>query len=142
MGRQHIDVKVRSSADPESVYQLLADAATWPTWSPIGSYAEDPKTGHRLFTTGRITSRERVVEANRGRRFSYELVSGLAIRDYRADVDLDPVDGGGTSIRWHSSFRPKVAGTGWLYRRTLQRYIERCARGLAEYAGHSAKRHT
>jgi hypothetical protein len=142
VGPQQIDVKVSSSADPESVYRLLADAATWPTWSPIGSYAEEPGTGHRLFTTGRITSRERVVAADPGRRFSYELVSGLAIRQYRSDVDLDPVDGGGTSIHWHSSFRPKVPGTGWLYRRTIQRHIERCARGLAEYAERSTKRHT
>lgn len=34
----------------------------------------------------------------------------------------------------HSSFRPKVPGTGWLYRRVLSRFIERCARGLAAYA--------
>lgn len=134
MGRQRIDVKVRTAADPDAVYQLLADPATWPTWSPIGSYAEEPRTGDRLFTTGRITSRERVVVADPGRRFSYQLVSGLAIRDYQADIDLAPLDGGGTSIHWHSSFRPKVPGTGWIYRRTLQRFIEKCAQGLADHA--------
>jgi hypothetical protein len=105
---------------------------------PIGSYAEEPGTGHRLFTTGRITSRERVVEADPGRRFSYELVSGLAVREYRADIDLEPADGG-TSIHWHSSFVPKVPGTGWLYRRTLQRFVGECAQGLADHAARPIK---
>ncbi|MBX6354278.1 MAG: SRPBCC family protein [Micromonosporaceae bacterium] len=136
MARQRIDVKVTTPADPDTVYKLLADPTTWPTWSPIGSYAEEPGSGDRLFRTGRITSRERVVEADPGRRLSYELVSGLAIRQYRADIDLAPVDGG-TSIHWHSSFLPKVPGTGWLYRRTLQRFVEQCAKGLAEYAARS-----
>jgi hypothetical protein len=133
MGRQRIDVDVRTPAPADAVYKLLADGASWPTWSPIGAYAEEPETGYRRFTTGRITSRERVVTADPGRRFSYVLVSGLAIREYRADVDLEPVDGG-TRIHWQSSFRPKVPGTGWLYRRTLQHFIEQCARGLAKHA--------
>jgi hypothetical protein len=133
VARHLIDVKVQTSADPDTVYKLLADGATWPAWSPIGSYAEEPGTGYRLFTTGRITSRERVVAAKPGRRFSYVLVSGMAIREYRADIDLEPVEGG-TSIHWRSSFFPKVPGTGWLYRRALQRFIEKTARGLADYA--------
>jgi hypothetical protein len=137
MGRQRIDVKVRTSADADTVYKLLADPTTWPTWSPIGSYAEEPDTGYRLFTTGRVTSRERVVQADPGRRLSYELVSGLAIRDYRADIDLEPVDGG-TSIHWHSSFFAKVPGTGWLYRRTLRSFIAQCAQGLADHAARPA----
>lgn len=133
MTRQEIDVRVHTGAAPDTVYALLADGATWPVWSPIGSFEEEPGTGYRVFRTGRVTSRERVVEAIPGRRFSYALVSGLAIREYRADVDLEPA-GDGTAIRWHSSFFPKVPGTGWLYRRTLGRFIERCARGLAAHA--------
>jgi hypothetical protein len=30
--------------------------------------------------------------------------------------------------------RAKVPGTGWLYRRTLERFIQRCADGLAAQA--------
>jgi hypothetical protein len=85
---------------------------------------------------GRITSRERPVETIPERRLSYVLISGLAIRDYRADIDLSPADGG-TLIDWHSSFRPKVPGLGWIYRRTLQRFVQQCADGLA---AHAAKR--
>ena len=38
MGLQVIDQTVQTSAGPEAVYALLADGATWPTWSPLGSF--------------------------------------------------------------------------------------------------------
>ncbi|WP_249715112.1 SRPBCC family protein [Rhizomonospora bruguierae] len=138
MARQHMDARTHVAAPPEAVYALLIDGATWPEWSPIGSFElerpgpDEPEgvDAVRVFRTGRITSRERVAERVPARRFSYELVSGLAIRDYRADVDLTPA-GDGTDIRWHSSFHTKIPGTGWLYRRTLQRFTGRMVDGLA-----------
>jgi hypothetical protein len=148
--RQHIDVSSTTPADPATVYALLRDGATWPTWSPLGSFelerpgdTEPEGLGAiRVFRTRQptgqlVTTRERVAELVPGRRFSYVLLSGLHIRDYRADVDLtSPVPGGttGTAIRWHSSFVPAVPGTGWLFRLVLGRFIARCARGLAAHA--------
>lgn len=134
-------MRIPASAKPDTIYRLLRDGATWPTWSPLGSFElERPGTDEpeglgaiRVFRTGRVTSRERIAELIPDRRLSYELVSGLAIKDYRADVDLAR-NGDVTTIHWHSTFRPIVPGTGWLYRRTLSRFIERCARGLATYA--------
>ncbi|ONI85550.1 hypothetical protein ALI22I_27540 [Saccharothrix sp. ALI-22-I] len=67
----------------------------------------------------------------------YVLLSGLAIRDYQAFIDLAP-DGDGTAIRLHSSFEPKTRGTGWLYRLVLQAVISRYAKGLAGYAAKKA----
>jgi hypothetical protein len=87
----------------------------------------------RVFHTGRSVSRERIVELVPGRRFSYALLSGLPLRDYRADIDLTP-ESGGTAVRWHSRFEPKVRGTGWLYRLALRRFIRRCADGLVAHA--------
>ncbi len=142
---QKIDVKAVSAAPPGAVYALLRDGATWPTWSPIGSFSldregEDEREGLgaiRIFRTGRTRSCERIVELVPDRRFSYALLSGLPIRDYRADVDLEP-GGEGTTIRWHSTFRAKVPGTGWLYRLVLTNFIARTARGLAEHAAANA----
>lgn len=144
MARQTVDVTASSAARPSAVYALLRDGATWPAWSPIGSFeleapgrdAPEGVGAIRVFRTGRVTSRERLVELVPDRRLAYELVTGLAIRDYRADVDLTARDGGdgGTEIRWHSSFTAKIPGTGWLYRRTLERFIRRCAEGLAAAA--------
>jgi hypothetical protein len=138
MGLKYIDVRVPTTAAPGAIYELLRDGATWPTWSPLGSFeltrqgdGEPEGIGAiRVFRTGRVTSTERVVELVPEKRFSYELVSGLAVRDYRADVDLH-TNGGVTTIHWHSSFRPKLPGSGWLYQLSLSRFIERCARGLA-----------
>jgi hypothetical protein len=141
MGLLHIDVRVSTSARPETLYPLLRDGATWPVWSPIGSFelrrpaADEPEGvgAIRVFRTGRVTSVERVAELVPNQRFGYELEHGLAIRDYRADIDLEPA-GERTAIHWHSTFRAKVPGTGWLYQRTLAKFIRRCAEGLAAYA--------
>jgi uncharacterized protein YndB with AHSA1/START domain len=132
-----IDVRVTTTASPAAVYALLRDGSTWPTWSPIESFelrteGTDEREGIgavRVFRTGRVASVERIVELVPNSRLSYVLDHGLAIRDYRADVDLTP-----GQIRWHSTFDAKVPGTGWLYHRTLNRFIQRCAEGLATRA--------
>jgi hypothetical protein len=139
MGKQVIDHTATSTAGPDAVYALLADGSTWPTWSPIGSFElVDPGAGApeglgaiRIFRTGRVASRERVVECTPGQVFSYVLESGMPLEDYRAVVTLTPDAGGGTAIRWRSTFRAKVPGTGWLYRWQLGKFISRTVEGLA-----------
>ena len=142
MGVQLIDEREWSCASPEAVYDLLANGSTWPTWSGIDSFelAEPGDEGGeslhavRHFRTGRTTSIEQLVELVPGRRLSYVLLSGLPLRDYRADVDLLPSDGG-TLIRWRSTFVAKRPGTGWLYRRALARFIGGTVRGLDHARG-------
>jgi hypothetical protein len=138
MAQQVIDETATTQADPASVYALLADGSTWPEWSPLGSFElVAPGDGTpeglgavRLFTTGRHTSRERVVTCQPGEVFAYELLAGLPLRDYRAVITLTPA-GGGTTINWRSTFRAKVPGTGWLYRRELGKFIGKTVDGLA-----------
>jgi uncharacterized protein YndB with AHSA1/START domain len=142
MGRHKIDIEAHSAADPHTVYDLLRDGATWPTWSPLGSFAldregKDEREGLgaiRVFKTGRTTSCEEIVELVPDRRLSYALRSGLPLRGYRADIDLE-ADGDGTTIHWRSSFDAKIPGTGWFYRLVLRNFIGRTARGLADHAG-------
>jgi polyketide cyclase/dehydrase/lipid transport protein len=141
MYQQQISVRAWSPASPAHVYRLLRSGATWPTWSPIDSFALEREGGDggeslgaiRVFRTGRATSREEIVELRPDERFSYALLSGLPLRGYRADVDLEPCDGG-TSIHWHSTFRAKLPGTGGIFRRFLGGFIQRCADGLAAHA--------
>ena len=141
MAQQVIERTATTAADAAAVYALLADGSTWPEWSPLGSFElVEPGDGTpeglgavRLFTTGRIESRERVVERRPGEVFAYELEAGLPLRHYRAVVTLTPTEGG-TSIRWRSTFRAKVPGTGWLYRRQLGSFIGRAVEGLAAAA--------
>jgi hypothetical protein len=140
MGKVKLDVRVPTTARPETLYALLRDGASWPVWSPIDSFelttsaADEPEGlgAIRIFRTGRIVSVERIVELVPDRRFSYTLVRGLALRGYRADIDLE-TEGDTTYVHWHSTFRPKVPGTGWIYRRALTTFIQRCCDGLAAY---------
>jgi hypothetical protein len=72
-----------------------------------------------------------VVERRPDQSFSYVLEKGLALRDYVAVITLTPTDQGGTTIRWRSTFRAKVPGTGGLYRRQLGKFIKETVDGLA-----------
>jgi Polyketide cyclase / dehydrase and lipid transport len=141
MGRQRIEHHATTTADPATVYALLRDGAGWPTWSPIESCElERPGTPEpeglgavRLFRSGRVTGHDEIVELIPDRRFSYTHTSNLPIRNYRADVDLEPI-AHGTAIRWVSTFDPKLPGTGLLMRRALDGFIAKLTDGLAEHA--------
>jgi uncharacterized protein YndB with AHSA1/START domain len=141
VAQQVIEHELTAKAPPATVYALLADGSTWPSWSPLGSFElvhggdGDPEGvgAVRIFRTGRVQSRERVVMAKPNERFCYELISGLAVRDYLATVRLQE-SGERTVITWRSTFRPKVPGTGWIYRRQLSRFIGLTVNGLAAAA--------
>jgi hypothetical protein len=142
MGLQVIEHTEHTKAAPGAVHALLRDGAGWPVWSPLGSFAlesQAPDGGEgvgavRVFRTGRHVSREQIVASEPDRHFAYVLLSGLPLRGYRADVELTPDQAGGTEIRWRSVFRAKVPGTGWIYRRALDRFIGDVVRGLARHA--------
>ena len=150
MAKKTIDVTVESAAEPAAIYALLRAGETWPTWSPITSYelvrpapgadgVGEVHTFHTKQVLGTVHSREEVVELVPDRRFSYTLLHGMPLRNYRADIDLTAT-ASGTSIRWHSTFDPAVPGTGWFYRAVLSAFIARCARGLATHAATTASR--
>ena len=141
MGRQHIEHHATTSADPATVYALLRDGASWPSWSPIDAFelerpgdSEPEGVGAvRVLRSGRVTGRDTIVELVPDRRLSYTHASSLPVRDYRGGIDLTPV-AGGTEIRWATSFEPKYPGTGGLLRRGLDGFIGRCTEGLAARA--------
>lgn len=88
----------------------------------------------RTMVTGRTTSVEEVVAFEPPERYSYELLSGLPIVGYRADVRLSPNLGdGGTDIAWRSTFHAKVPLTGWIYRFALDRFIGQVLDGLVAH---------
>jgi Polyketide cyclase / dehydrase and lipid transport len=138
---KRIDARAHAAASPATVHALLRDGSTWPEWGTVESFTLErpgPDGGEsvgaiRNFRTGRYLMREQIVEIMPDRRFSYALLAGLALRDYRADIDLTPA-GDGTDIHWHTTFRAKVPGMGWLYRRALQRITEQFVQGLADRA--------
>ena len=140
MGRQIIDIERTTTADADAVWGLLGDSATWPSWTAIDEHVPVEPGGPdgtgeiRVFKTGRYTVREEIVERRAPERLSYALLSGLPLRDYRADIDLQPLPGGGTRIHWHTEFDPKVPGTGWAFRRGLDQRTAQFVEGLARAA--------
>ena len=141
MKLHRIDVRARSAASPEKVFALIADGSTWTAWGRWEGFEIEKKGDEepegvgaiRKFTRGRMVTRELIVTADSPKRFTYDLLSGLAIRGYQAHVDLTP-DGDGTEIHWHSSFRAGAPFTGWLYRWQMSKFIQDAANRVAKYA--------
>jgi hypothetical protein len=140
---QRIEHTAITAADPTRVYALLIDGTSWPAWSPIESveFEGDGADGHvgtvRVLHSGKVTGRDTIAELVPDRRFAYTHESNLPVKDYRGEIDLEPADGG-TSIRWVSTFRLKIPGTGPLVRRGLRRFIAEMTDGLAEGAARRA----
>ena len=136
-----------TAASPAAVHALLRDGSTWPRWTDISSFVlerqgdGDPEGlgAIRVWTSKGKTLREEVVEIVPDRRLSYTLLSGLAVRGYRADIDLEPTASGGCRISWRSSFTVKVPGTGRAYEKALQQATEGFVAGLASHAVTAAR---
>jgi len=138
-----IEKRATTTADAATVFELLRDALSWPTWSPLGtaeierSVPEGPGAvgERRLFVTKGLKSHEEVVVADRPEHFAYVLLKGLPLDGYRADVTMTPAgDGSGTEIRWRSTFTAKVPCTGWIFRWQLGSFIGDVVDGLAARA--------
>ena len=111
-------------ASPETVFALLSDSSTYPSWSSIGGYqmeragSPDPHGVGEIrvfFSYGIFKVREEIVEVVPNRFMAYTLLSGLPMRNYRGETTLELLPGGGTRITWQSSFN-EVPGTGWFMR--------------------------
>ena len=112
MGTQQIDVTVETQAPRDAVWRVLADSphyADWGVWDR--SVMERPGTSEpnglgaiRVLTQGKRNLREEVVAFEPSVRFDYRVLSGIPVRDYVARVDLSDRAGGGTTIRWRSTF--------------------------------------
>lgn len=135
-----VDISTRIAAPLPAVWALLDDSASWPAWTPIDAHeavrppGEDGTGEIRIFRNGRHTVREQIVARHELHRLSYTLLAGLPLRDYRADIDLSAAAGDATDLHWHTTFVPKVPGTGWLYLRALRSATQAFVDGLAQHA--------
>lgn len=133
----------RSGASPERVFDLLADATTWPRWlHPLVTVATWEREGTpapggvgAIRKVGRppLLAREQIVASEPARQLSYTILSGQPVRNYLADVFLTP-DGPGTRITWRGTFEPVIPGTGPALAAMYHRLLGWFARRLAAYA--------
>lgn len=132
-------VTVHSHRDAASRFALVEDGSTWPSWTPIGRCAREGLAGDgteivgtlRRFTTGIVTSVERVTAIEPGTSFTYALERGMPIANHVATVTVTP-EAHGCRIDWDETFAPTIPGTGLLLVWFLRTFITRCAEGLAE----------
>lgn len=158
MSRLRVEAEGTTSADPQTVWSLVADANTYPQWGPwnAGGY-QPPEAGPsregsvQWFRYGRrTTSVEEILEAEPPRRLVYTVVRGLPVKNYRAEVTMTPAPSGATSIRWMATWDNTFAGR--LVRRRLQHVYaqvmsalvaaadQRAAPGTGPQSGHPSPR--
>jgi len=146
--RIHVQASAISSAQPEEIYSLLVNSATYPLWSMI-RYYESLRAGHgglhdvgalRLFKTNAITvMREEVTDIVPNERVGYTLLSGFPLLDYRSQTTLEKA-ASGTRITWESSYYPKYPLTAWYWRRLIAWVLGRLVTSLAETAEDAERR--
>src|SRR3954471_24743850 len=137
------EVTALSSAPPDKVFELLADGAGWSRWAgPMvvrswwereGTPAPGGVGAIRALGLKRVGSREEIVAYDPPHHLAYTILSGLPVRNYRADVHLTP-EGTGTRIDWSGTFRPKLPGTAGLLRLFLLSTIGSFTKRLARQA--------
>jgi hypothetical protein len=146
--RIHVQASTVSSAQPEEIYSLLLNSATYPLWSMI-RYYESLRPGleglhdvgaRRLFRTNAITvMREEITDVAPNQRIGYTLLSGFPLLDYHAKTMLEKT-ASGTRIVWASSFCPKYPLTAWYWRGLIDWVLRKLVKGLSETAANAELR--
>jgi uncharacterized protein YndB with AHSA1/START domain len=140
--RNVVEATARSSAPRDVVWRVLADARSWSSWgdwqtTELEREGDPPPDGVgaiRRFTRRPVTTREQVVMFDPPSRFAYTLLSGIPVRDYRAQVTLTEAGNGGTNIHWESRFDAKLRGTDAALRKLVGSVIADVALKLAKAA--------
>jgi uncharacterized protein YndB with AHSA1/START domain len=141
MARRTVVATRHSSATVEQVWSLVSQARTWKDWGAFtvaelereGDPAPDGVGAIRRFGFPAYTSREEVVAFEPPHHLGYTMLRGLPIAGYRSDVTLAVAPGGGTDIRWESSFDARAAD-GWFWAGFLRVLITDFSRRLARAA--------
>ena len=145
MGTLHVEAEQTTRAAPEFVWALVSDVMTYPRWgpwreagyqrpgdtSPRGTGAEYWLRSSRRYGLSYPVSVERVLDAEQGRHLAYTVIGGIPVRNYRADITLEPA-AGGTRIRWAASWDRTMSGR--LVHRSLRKLYPQIVASLAAAA--------
>ena len=133
-----VDRSAVSRQSANALFARLLDAASWPDWSGHRAAAvvtPSPTANGvgevRRFSKNGMATVERVVVAADPHTFSYELISGVPVKNYVGTVTLTSLESGGCRINWRSTFDGKYPLVGALVKMALDVFIGRAARDLA-----------
>jgi uncharacterized protein YndB with AHSA1/START domain len=123
------------------VWDVMTDHVLYERWTSAKAVAmERHGSPHRngvgairVFDSGPLKVREEVLEFDPPRRMVYRLASGLPVRDYRSEMQLE-ADGEVTVMTWSSSFEPRIPLTGRHFVRLMRSAVDRFAAGIKEEA--------
>lgn len=109
----------RIDAPVEVVWGLLADHAAYEEWTPVpvsrleatGAEQRDGVGAVRFLGAGPVGTREEVVAFTPNKHLAYGIVSGLPVRNHRADVRLRDEDGR-TSVVYEGRFESALPLAG------------------------------
>ncbi len=140
-GRLSYRVGATTSAPVDTVWPLLSEAHRWRDWSFLsrtglereGAPDPDGVGAVRRFSRFGVGSREEVVAWDPPNHLAYRILSGFPVRNYRADITLEP-HGTGTRIDWSGTYDGKWPGTGWLLGALVPVMMQRFATSVARYA--------
>jgi len=146
MSSHSFEVTTVAKAPRENVWALVSDGAGWKSWAGVvpsslereGDPPPDGVGAIRLLGPRPFSSREEVVVWEPPSRLGYVILSGVPVRNYRADIRLsESVAGDGiqvTTIKWSATFDSKGPVPGALMRIGLGAMIGRFARRAARHA--------
>jgi uncharacterized protein YndB with AHSA1/START domain len=119
--RLHVEAESVTTAAPQAVWAMVADATRYPQWGPWSAAAYRGPAEHvpgavywlrsAVRAYGRyVTTVERVEEIDPGRRIVYAVIGGgIPVRGYRGEITLTPVPAG-TRISWAATWDKTLRG--------------------------------
>ncbi len=135
-----IEAAERTTASRAAVWALLADASSWARW---GSWSKvevegDGRQGPgaiRVLHRAPFRTRERITEWAPEERLGYEVLGGMRVDGYRSTVALeDAPEGGGTVIRWRSTYQRAGPFTAAILRLSVRDACKRLAKAASAEA--------
>jgi uncharacterized protein YndB with AHSA1/START domain len=102
---------------PETVWEVVANHPGMARWLPLRRVEMEAGGRPEPHGVGAVRAlhlvgppiREEITSFEAGRHLGYRMLSGAPVRDYTADLWLEPTDAG-TRISWTIRFRPTVPG--------------------------------